>query len=180
MELAIKFLAGKESKEFLVELTGLVERLEKVMAVGGSVTNNVTNIGGTKKKAAKAEPEEEEEELESEAAEETEEEEEDFAPKKKSAKKAKAAAFEEEEESEEAEETEEEEDFTAPAKKTKGLKAKKITLDEVNDACKAKALSFGNGGVAKVRALLKKTFKSESVTALKPEQYAECVALMEV
>lgn len=74
------------------------------------------------------------------------------------------------------------EDFTEePPKKSaaKGTKAKakKITLDDVNDACKAHAQA--NGRKATLETLQKK-FKTQSVTALKPEQYEACISAMAV
>lgn len=115
--------------------------------------------------------------------EEEEVEDEDFAPKKKSSKQKAAASFDEEEETDEAEETEEaevEEDEEDPAPKKKA-KAKKITLDDVNDACKAKAQSIGGKeGRTQVLTILKKKFKTETVSALKPEQYQAVIDAMEV
>jgi uncharacterized cupredoxin-like copper-binding protein len=65
------------------------------------------------------------------------------------------------------------------AKKTaaKKEKAKKITLDDVNDACRAHAAARGR---AATLAVLQKKFKTHSVTALKPEQWESCVAAMAV
>lgn len=62
-------------------------------------------------------------------------------------------------------------------KPKKSTKAKKITLDEVNDACKAHA---GANGREATLAILKKKFKTESVAALKPEQYEACISAMAV
>lgn len=104
--------------------------------------------------------------VEEEEAEEVEvDEDEDFAPKK-SKKKAAAKVFEEDDE----EEVEEE----APPKKK--AKAKKVTVDDVNDACKARAAS---GSRAEVLGILKKKFKVASVSELEPEQYAAVIAAME-
>lgn len=65
----------------------------------------------------------------------------------------------------------------APAKGTKAAAKKKITLDDVNDACKAHAQANGRPATL---AILKKKFKTESVTALKPEQYEACISAMAV
>ncbi len=65
----------------------------------------------------------------------------------------------------------------APPAKTVKPKLKKITLDSVNDACKAHAAIHG---VPATRALLMKKFKTQSVTALKPEQWETCIALVAV
>ncbi len=112
--------------------------------------------------------------VEEEETEETEEEtDEDFAPKKKTAAKKAAASFDDD--GEEEEETEEE----APAPKSK--KAKKITIDDVNDACKARAAATGGKeGRNEVLKILKKNFKTESVSALKPEQFQAVIDAMEV
>lgn len=64
----------------------------------------------------------------------------------------------------------------APKKGTNG-KAKKITLDDVNDACKAHAQAKGRPATL---AVLQKHFKTQSVTALKPEQYETCISAMAV
>lgn len=85
------------------------------------------------------------------------------------------------------ESSEEEDDFAAPpekkaaAKKAAAPKPPKLTIDDVNDACKKKAASIGGKpGREKVLAALKKHFKTSSVSELKPEQYAACIKLMEV
>lgn len=80
---------------------------------------------------------------------------------------------EETEDEAEVEETEEE-GFTEPeppVKKGKG-KAKKVTMDDVNDACKKLAAKKGRPAVL---AILKKKFKVESITALEEEQYADVI-----
>lgn len=56
-------------------------------------------------------------------------------------------------------------------------KAKKVTLDDVNDACKAHAQAKGRPATL---AILQKKFKTQSVTALKPEQYEMAIAAMSV
>lgn len=107
--------------------------------------------------------------------------------KKSGGKKAAAAAtFEDDEPSEEAtEETETETaeteseddgDFmeAAPAKGKKTA-AKKITVNDVNDACKAKAASSDRKTVL---GILKKKFGVTSVTELKAEQYADVIKAM--
>lgn len=65
----------------------------------------------------------------------------------------------------------------APAKGTKAASKKKITLDDVNDACKAHAAAKGRPATLDI---LKKKFKTQSVTALKPEQYEACISAMAV
>lgn len=65
-------------------------------------------------------------------------------------------------------------DEPAPVKKKK---AKTITSAQVNDACKALAKAKGRPYVLKV---LKKYFKTESVSELKPEQYAKALEVLAV
>lgn len=162
MQLEIKVLAGAESKAFLADLTKQIDRLERL---GGTKTISTTVTGP-------AEPEAEEEE--------------EFAAKPPKAKaSAKAAGFDDDADdapAAPAEPEEEEEDFTTPPAKTaKPPKAKKVTLDDVNDACKAKAKSIGGkAGREKVLVVLTKHFKTESVSELKPEQWAKCIELMAV
>jgi hypothetical protein len=99
---------------------------------------------------------------------------EDFAPKKKSAAQRVAAAFDAEESEEAADE-----DFTTPAPAAK--KAKKLTIDDVNDACMARSRQIGGKeGRIEVLAILKKKFKTTSVTDLEPEQYADVIKVMKV
>lgn len=136
MRLELGIMAGKESKEFLSELSTLLDRMEKVAA----------KLSGKKQTASS-------EELNAEESEEDE----DFAPKKAS-KKAKPS-FEEDEEEE------------AP----KSSKQKKLTIDDVNDACMKRS---GRTNRAEVLGILKTKFKVKSVTDLEPEQYAAVVKAM--
>lgn len=158
MKLELAIMAGAESKAWLADLTKLVERMEKL-------------AGGKPAKAA-APAEEEEEQEETPPADEDD----DFTAKKPT-KAAKGKSFDEEEE---------EADFSAPpAKAAKGKaaapKAKKYTADDLNDVCKAKAKSIGGKkGRDAVLKILLDNFETESVSEIKPEQYAECIALMEV
>lgn len=69
------------------------------------------------------------------------------------------------------------EEKKAASKKGANGKAKKITIDDVNDACKAHAAAKGRPATLD---LLKKKFKTQSVTALKPEQFEACIAAMAV
>jgi hypothetical protein len=112
-------------------------------------------------------------------------EDEDFAPKKKTAgKKAAAAAFDDDADEDTsgaiADDEEEDEGFMeAPAKKAPAKKAKKLTVDDVNDACKERAArTGGKEGRAEVLALLKKNFKTASVSEVKPEDYEKLVKIM--
>lgn len=96
------------------------------------------------------------------------EEEEDFAPKKKSKAKVEASF-----DSDDAEEEE--------ASKAKKTKVKKITIDDVNDAAKAYAASIGGKpGREAVLKILKKNFKTESISSLEPEQFQLAIDLLEV
>jgi hypothetical protein len=96
--------------------------------------------------------------------------------KKKAAKKKAAASFEEEE-TVEAEEPEEEsfEEKEKPAKKT-ATKEKELTEADVMKACKAHAKEHDTETTQK---LLMKTFKTKSVSKLKPEQYAQAIKILE-
>ncbi len=118
----------------------------------------------------------------------------DFEPINLKAKKpkatAKAASFDDEQEATEieAEETQSDdtEDFKTQTSKTKSkvstqpakkVAAKKLTVDDVNDACKAKAASIGGkAGREQVLTILKKKFKTTSVTELEPEQFEAAIA----
>ncbi len=173
MQMEIKVLAGAESKAFLAGLTQQIDRLERLTGGKGLKADNddaPADTAGARPLAA------------------LEEGEEDFAPKK--AAKKKAAAFDEEEEEEEiapaakaaAKKTAasfDEEEEEAPAPKAK--KAPKVTIDDVNDACMEKMRALGGNKKAReqVVAILKKKFKVETVTELKPEQYADAVEAMQ-
>lgn len=168
MKLEVAMLVGAESKQFLMDLTKIVERMEKATGKAAPMS--------TKTKAASAPAIEDEEEME--AA--TEEDDEDFKPKKSAGKKAAAAAFEDDDEPVEEPEAEEDEDFTTPAPKKAAAKTKKLTIDDANDACKTRAArTGGKEGRAEVLAILKKNFKTQSVTDVKPEDYEKLVKLMQ-
>lgn len=93
----------------------------------------------------------------------------DFMPKKKTAAQKAVASFDAEEVDEAIEE------------KPKTKKAKKVTLDDVNDACKARAAAVGGKeGRAEVLSILKKQFKTSTVTDLKPENYQAVIDAMEI
>ena len=77
---------------------------------------------------------------------------------------------EEEEASEESEDVAEEEEEPAPKKS-----AKKITVDDINDACKAKAKRTSRD---EVLTILKKKFGVRSVTDLIPSQYEGVIKAM--
>lgn len=162
-KLELQLLVGAESKEWLAGVENVLERLEKVAAT-------LTALPATAKNAKQAEEDFDEDEQ----AAATEDEDTDFAATKKTAKKTKAA-FDEDEETVEASEDEESEDFTEPTTK----KAKKLTVEDVNDACKKRASKTGGKeGRTEVLGILKKKFKTTSVSELKPEQYAAVIAAM--
>ena len=159
-ELKLSLLVGSETKDFLADLTAVVERLE---AVGNTIKK------GKAKDTADAEEESDSEE------------DEDFAPKPKKSKKANSFDEDEEEAAEEEaeEDSDDEEEEEKPAPK-KAKKAKKVTSDDVNDACKKLAKHIGGkDGIAKVKTVLKKKFKTDSVANLEEDQYAACIKAME-
>jgi hypothetical protein len=172
MKLELAVLAGSESKAFLVGLTKQIDRLEKISKglTGSTEIRDASEEDDededfsskpAKKKSASFEEDEETEETE-----ETEESEED----------------EETDEEEETEETDEDEDEPAPVQTKKGRgRPKKLTVDDVNDACKTKAASIGGKeGRTAVLTILKKKFKTQSVSELKPDQYQACIEAMAV
>lgn len=164
-KLELQLLVGAESKEWLAGVENVLERLEKVAAT-------LTALPDTAKNAKQAEEDFDEDEQ----AAATEDEDTDFAATKKTAKKTKAAFDEDEDtEVESVGSVDEDEDFTEPTVK----KAKKLTVDDVNDACKKRASKTGGKeGRSEVLGILKKKFKTTSVSELKPEQYAAVIAAM--
>lgn len=117
---------------------------------------------------------------------ETEDVEEPAAPKAKRGRPAKAVAaqtsFDEEETTtEESESFEDEESFEeAPAPKK--AKAKKYTVEDLNDVCKAYARENGGGkdGRDAVLAILKKHFKTTSISQIATEDYEKAIKLLAV
>lgn len=108
-------------------------------------------------------------------------EDEDFAPKAKATKKA-AAAFDDDEEEAPVKKSaskkaatsfDEEDEEEAPV--VKKAKAPKLTIDDVIGACKLYAKENGRPATL---ALLKKKFKTTSVSDLKPEQFAAVIEVM--
>lgn len=95
---------------------------------------------------------------------------------KKSAPAKQAASFDDEDEAPEVEETASDDDGdfmeAAPAKETK---KKKLTVNDVNDACKAKAQATDRKTVL---GILKKQFGVTSVTELDSKQYADVIKAM--
>ncbi len=162
MQLELKVLAGAESKAFLAGLAEQIDRLEKL--TGGKGLKASSDDAPAPAADAAADDE-------------------DFAPKKSTKKKG--AAFDEDDDDAPAPKAAakkgasfDEEEDDAPAPKAK--KAPKVTLDDVNDACMEKMKALGGNKKAReqVVAILKKKFKVETVTELKPENYADAVEAM--
>lgn len=150
-KLELALLVGEESKTFLANLTEVVERLEAVSS----------------QKLAKTVDKEKDDE------------DDDFAPPAKKAAMVKAVKqFDDEDDDGEAgdgDTSDDEDDFTGKSSK----KAKKLTLEDVNDACKKRAAEIGGKeGRTQVLTILKKKFKTQSVSELKPDQYAAVIASM--
>ena len=70
-----------------------------------------------------------------------------------------------------------EEDFTAPP--AKAAKAKKFTVADVNDACKARAKAGGAKGRAQVLSILKKKFQTESISEIDAKDYGAVIKAMQ-
>ena len=156
MKLEVAMLVGSESKQFLVDLTKLIERMEAA-------------AGGKKKKVEATDDDDE-------PVDDSGDDDEEKAPKKKAGKKA--AAADEDDDSDTDEETESatddaDDEEEKPAKK----KAKKVTLDDVNDACKARA---AGGKRKEVLKILKKNFGVETVSDLESDQYGAVIKAMAV
>lgn len=161
-KLELALLVGAESKEWLSNLSSELDRAEKILGKGA------------KAKASREAVEEEENE--------EEEEQDDFASKSKRGKAKKAASFDdddsaEEENEDESDDASEEESDDIDVGSLKKGKAKKLTGDDVNDACKAKAAESSR---SEVLAILKKKFKVKSISDLEPSQYAAVIKAMEV
>jgi hypothetical protein len=77
----------------------------------------------------------------------------------------------------------EDDDFVSappPKKKAAEGKAKKVTIAQVNEACKARAQAGGKKGRDQVLSILKKNFKTESISEIKPEMYGKVIQAMAV
>lgn len=186
MKLELSIMAGAESKQFLAGLTKQLDRMEALVKVAGveedadtEDTDDEEEVAAkpAKKKAAASFDDDEEEESDEDADDSEDEEEEAPVKKKKT-----AAKFEEDDE--DGEDTDDEEEVSAkPAKK----KAPKLTADDVQDACKAhvkylvaKKKKTGQEARAAVVGILKKHFKTTSVSSLKPEQFAPAIKILKV
>lgn len=195
MKLELGIMAGAESKQWLMDITKIVDRLEALLVktetrvqTGVAEDDEETApqpVKATKGKKAVPAPsfddEDEEEETAKPAAKATssfddeDEEEETAAPVKATKGKKAAASFDDE--------VEEDEAPVAPSKKTK---EKKLTFDDVNDACKARVLReiqtrgcTGKDARSAVLKLLTKKFKVTSVSELEPTQYADLIKVMQ-
>lgn len=179
-QLELKIMAGAESKAWLADLTKIVERMEKAMN-GKVVTLPTPPVSDDEDEDFEPKPAARATKLKTHAFDEdedtgtTEEDEDDDVsfgtikePAKKTSKKV-TASFDDEDEGEE-------DEMPAPkAAKSKTTKPKKTTLDDVNDACIARAT---RGNRAEVLGILKKKFKVKSVTDLEPEHYEAVVKAM--
>lgn len=118
---------------------------------------------------------------------------EDKPTKKPAAKKKPVGDFDEDEATDEAatteedstedsedESTDEDVDDEPPTSK----KSKKLTVEDVNDACKRKVHALIDKGVAgaearsRVLGILQKKFKVKSISSLKATQFADAIAAM--
>lgn len=146
----------------------------------------------TSKKAAAAKPAvvesfEEEDEDGSESsptdASTDDDEDDDFGSASTKKASAKVSNFDDEEEDAPVVEAAEEEEDELPVVVKKGKKTapKKVTFDEVNDACKKRANAAPQGlGRDQVLSILNKKFGVTSVSKLLPEQYVDVVKAMAV
>lgn len=180
MRLDLGIMAGAESKAWLADLSKIVERMEKAAEIMSGASSAAKTSVDVAPAVDTGPLNGEDDDLEKPAKT-------TKAARAPAKSKKAAASFDDEEETQAAPVVEEESeddgdlDFsTPPAKTAKATKEKKYTSAEVNDACKARAIKIGGkAGRAEVLAILKKKFKTESVTELKPEQYAAVIAAME-
>lgn len=189
-ELKVALLVGAESKQWLADATALVNRFEKLVE-----KSNGTK-GTSKSKAVEAESEEDDsEDFEEETSKKS-------AAKSSKKKVQKAKDFDDDDDSEdddsdsagdeedsddaepEASEEDSDDDAESEPVKKKG-KAKKLTSEDVNAACKerVKREIEDNGSSAKdaravVSGILKKKFKVSSVTDLDEDQFAAVIKAM--
>lgn len=158
LEIESTILVGAESKAWLSDLENLVTRMEKV-------TGKTTT-----KKSAKTDTD-----LDDTSLDEDNDDGEDFTKStkpKNSAKKASSFSDDSDED-----DTDEKSEIEAASMKGKRGRPKKITIDDVNDACKTRAEETSRKEVLKI---LKGQFDVTSVTDLEPKQYAEVIEAMQV
>ncbi len=153
MRVDLGIMAGEESKKCLVNLGEITERLEKVARA-------LRSPG-------------ELEEAETVDAEDDEEIEVKAKPAAKRGRPAKAVVEFEEEQTEDDDETAFGEEVVAP----KAAKKKKLSLEDLNKACKDRAAKTG---FKEVMALLKKNFSvEESVKEIDESDYAAVIELLQ-
>jgi len=162
-KLEIALLVGAESKSWLERLEKALAKLETLNGPVVSDDDDEEDIKPTKGKKPKAFDDDDEEEAPEETESENDEDEED-KPVKGKGKKPKAF-----------DDDDEEEEDIKPAKKGK---AKKLTIDDCNDACKERAAAGGKKGRKEVLALLKENFGTESVSEIEESDYAELIRVM--
>ncbi len=162
MQLVITVKEGATNTDIARQLrhqANLIDGMEPKEA-SAKTSTPVTQRSSTKKTAAPAASVDDDDDFKAEVA--------DDAGFDDGGEEAASEEFEGEEEAKPAKKA-------APAKTAP--KTKKITLDDVNDACKAYAKVHGRDAVLEK---LQKKFKTQSVTALKADQYAACIALMAI
>lgn len=176
-KLELLIMAGAESKAFLEAFTKQLDRMEEltsrnVTAPQATVIDEDKILVRKKPSAKKAQSFEEDDEAEETQEPEAtafEEDDEDEMPVAKP--KAKAKSFDDDDEDDEE---------PAPVKTKKSKALPKITLDDVNDACQERALrTGGKKGREEVLAILKKQFKTNSVSGLKPDQYGAVIEALQ-
>ena len=169
--LELLIMAGAESKALLEAFTKQLDRMEALTAQKSApaVIDEDKALVRKKPAATKAAQsfEDDEEEIIEEDEDKAEDVEfEDDMPVSKP--KTKAKSFDDDEDED-----------PAPVK-SKKTKAPKITLDDVNDACQERALrTGGKKGREEVLSILKKQFKTTSVSGLKPEQYGPVIEALQ-
>lgn len=162
-KLEVALLVGNESKQWLAEATRVVEKMEALL----KQANNEGDDEPTPEESFDGTP----------------------LPTKKKVKvvplKAKDVTFDDEWKDDDApeevqdpsDEPEEDEDFTTPPPKKAKVKA--LTSEDVNEACKARAArTGGKSGREEVLTILKKKFKTQSISDLKEDSYAAVIAAM--
>ncbi len=164
LEIESKILVGAESKAWLADVQGVLERMEKVARILRSPEENDA--------ASDDAPEADEDGVENDAG----FEEAPKAAKGKGAAKKQAASFDDADEEEQEEEAEEEaEEQEDEPKAAKGKAATKLTVDDLNDAAMQCAQRTNR---ANVLALMKKNFKVKSVTEIEPKDFARFIKVM--
>lgn len=167
-KLEVALLVGSESKQWLAEATRIVEKMEALLQKVEDATEDV-----------KKESDDVDEDFPSDSPKK-------FPKAKVVPLKAKDVTFDDEWKDDEetsakdpSDGPEEDEDFIAPPPKKDKVKA--LTSEDVNEACKARAArTGGKAGREEVLTILKKKFKTQSISDLKEDSYAAVIAAMKV